>query len=153
MRAEDGVEPTEETGTDEALMANAAAGNRKAFGTLTRRHLRRSIALAQRVVPECVPWFLSRPPFRPAPLAGFLAGMAVVGSLFVRIHAGREEFAPRLRTELTAEPFDPKRLTALFDNIHANDAALRSEFEARVADTLSRLSPEGRLRLAESPLP
>ena len=73
--------------------------------------------------------------------------------LFVRIHAGREEFAPRLRTELTAEPFDSKRLTALFDNIHANDAALRREFEARVADTLSRLSPEGRLRLAESPLP
>ncbi|WP_247871047.1 sigma-70 family RNA polymerase sigma factor [Azospirillum sp. TSO5] len=36
--------------TDEALMASAAAGNRKAFGTLTRRHLRRSIALAQRVV-------------------------------------------------------------------------------------------------------
>ncbi len=31
-------------------MANAAVGDRKAFGTLTRRHLRRSIALAQRVV-------------------------------------------------------------------------------------------------------
>ncbi|MDR6773455.1 sigma-70 family RNA polymerase sigma factor [Azospirillum sp. BE72] len=44
------MEPTEETVTDEALMANAAAGDRKAFGTLTRRHLRRSIALAQRVV-------------------------------------------------------------------------------------------------------
>lgn len=73
--------------------------------------------------------------------------------LFVRIRVGREEFAPRLRTELMAEPFDPKRLTALFENIHANDAALRSEFEARVADTLSRLSPEGRLRLAESHLP
>jgi hypothetical protein len=28
-----------------------------------------------------VPWFLSRPPFRPAPLAGFLAGMALVGFL------------------------------------------------------------------------
>lgn len=37
--------------------------------------------LAQRVVPEFVPWFLSRPPFRPAPLAGFLAGMALVGFL------------------------------------------------------------------------
>ncbi|MDR6773454.1 hypothetical protein [Azospirillum sp. BE72] len=37
--------------------------------------------LTQRVVPEFVPWFLSRPPFRPAPLAGFLAGMAVVGFL------------------------------------------------------------------------
>jgi hypothetical protein len=37
--------------------------------------------LAQRVVPEFVPWFLSRPPFRPAPLAGLLAGMAVVGFL------------------------------------------------------------------------
>lgn len=36
--------------TDEALMADAAAGDRKAFGLLTRRHLRRSIALAQRVV-------------------------------------------------------------------------------------------------------
>ena len=73
--------------------------------------------------------------------------------LFVRIRVGREEFTPRLRTELMAEPFDPKRLTALFENIHANDAALRREFEARVADTLSRLSPEGRLRLAESRLP
>ena len=37
--------------------------------------------LAQRIVPEFVPWFLSRPPFRPAPLAGFLAGMALVGFL------------------------------------------------------------------------
>ena len=37
--------------------------------------------LSQRVVPEFVPWFLSRPPFRPAPLAGFLAGMAVIGFL------------------------------------------------------------------------
>ncbi|KAA0592606.1 hypothetical protein J2848_006105 [Azospirillum lipoferum] len=37
--------------------------------------------LAQRVVPEFVPWFLSRPPFRPAPLAGFLAGMALAGFL------------------------------------------------------------------------
>ncbi|CBS88894.1 periplasmic heavy metal sensor [Azospirillum lipoferum] len=73
--------------------------------------------------------------------------------LFVRIRVGREEFAPRLRTELMAEPFDPKRLKALFESIHANDAALRSEFEARVADTMSRLSPEGRLRLAESRLP
>ncbi|CAO3409590.1 hypothetical protein [Azospirillum largimobile] len=37
--------------------------------------------LAQRVVPDFVPWFLSRPPFRPAPLAGFLTVMAVVGFL------------------------------------------------------------------------
>ncbi|SMF30512.1 hypothetical protein SAMN02982917_1416 [Azospirillum oryzae] len=37
--------------------------------------------LAQRIVPEFVPWFLSRPPFRPAPLAGFLAAMALAGFL------------------------------------------------------------------------
>ncbi|PWC39238.1 hypothetical protein [Azospirillum sp. TSO35-2] len=37
--------------------------------------------LAERVVPDFVPWFLSRPPFRAAPLAGFLATMAVVGFL------------------------------------------------------------------------
>ncbi|WP_372399188.1 hypothetical protein ABMY26_30090 [Azospirillum sp. HJ39] len=37
--------------------------------------------LTRRVVPEFVPWFLSRPPFRAAPLAGFLASMAVVGFL------------------------------------------------------------------------
>lgn len=37
--------------------------------------------LAQRIVPEFVPWFLSRPPFRPAPLAGFLASMALAGFL------------------------------------------------------------------------
>lgn len=135
------------------MLLDAASAPLVSPGREARVHARIADCLAQRVVPECVPWFLLRPPFRPAPLAGFLAGMAVVGSLFVRIHAGRDEFAPRLRTELTAEPFDPKRLTALFDNIHANDAALRSEFEARVADTLSRLSPEGRLRLAESPLP
>ncbi|RTR22411.1 sigma-70 family RNA polymerase sigma factor [Azospirillum griseum] len=45
------MQPREdETISDEALMADAAAGDRKAFGLLTRRHLRRSIALAQRVV-------------------------------------------------------------------------------------------------------
>ncbi len=37
--------------------------------------------LSQRIVPDFVPWFLSRPPFRPAPLAGFLASMALVGFL------------------------------------------------------------------------
>lgn len=73
--------------------------------------------------------------------------------LFVRFRAAREEVVPRLRTELMAEPFDPARLKVLFESIHTNDAALRKEFEARVADILSRLSPEGRLRLAESRLP
>jgi RNA polymerase sigma-70 factor (ECF subfamily) len=44
------VEPwADEAVSDEALMADAAAGDSKAFGILTRRHLRRSIALAQRV--------------------------------------------------------------------------------------------------------
>ncbi|MBK1837036.1 hypothetical protein JHL17_06400 [Azospirillum sp. YIM B02556] len=37
--------------------------------------------LAQRAVPDFVPWFLSRPPFRPAPLAGFMACMALIGFL------------------------------------------------------------------------
>ena len=73
--------------------------------------------------------------------------------LFIRMHVSREEFAPRLRMALMARPFDPAGLKALFDSVHANDAALRSEIEARVVDTLSRLSPEGRLRLAESRLP
>ncbi|WP_188262038.1 RNA polymerase sigma factor [Azospirillum tabaci] len=35
---------------DESLMAETAAGNRTAFDRLTRRHLRRSLALAHRVV-------------------------------------------------------------------------------------------------------
>lgn len=73
--------------------------------------------------------------------------------LFVRMHVSREEFTPRLRTALMAQPFDAAGVKAMFDSVHANDAALRSEIEARVVDTLSRLSPEGRLRLAESRLP
>ncbi|WP_082109220.1 periplasmic heavy metal sensor [Azospirillum thiophilum] len=73
--------------------------------------------------------------------------------MFVRIQVGREEFVPRLRTELMADSFDPVRLKSLFDTLHANDAKLRSELEARLVETLSRLSPEGRLRLAESRLP
>lgn len=73
--------------------------------------------------------------------------------LFVRIRVSREEFIPRLRTALMAQPFDAAGLKTLFDRVHANDAALRSEIEARFVDTLSRLSPEGRLRLAESRLP
>lgn len=73
--------------------------------------------------------------------------------LFVRMHVSREEFAPRLRTELMADPFDPGRVKALFDSSHAIDESLRSDLESRVVDTLSRLSPEGRLRLAESRLP
>lgn len=45
------MEPwADDTISDEALMADAAAGDRRAFGTLTRRHLRRSLGLAQRVV-------------------------------------------------------------------------------------------------------
>lgn len=34
-----------------------------------------------RMVPELVPWFLSKPPLRIAPTAGFLALMAVLGFL------------------------------------------------------------------------
>jgi RNA polymerase sigma-70 factor (ECF subfamily) len=36
--------------SDEALMAEVAAGDRAAFATLSRRHLKRSLALAQRIV-------------------------------------------------------------------------------------------------------
>lgn len=36
--------------SDEALMAEVAAGDRAAFTALTRRHLKRSLALAQRIV-------------------------------------------------------------------------------------------------------
>lgn len=36
--------------SDESLMAEVAAGNRRAFEQLSRRHLRRSLALAHRVV-------------------------------------------------------------------------------------------------------
>ncbi|MBY6264511.1 periplasmic heavy metal sensor [Azospirillum sp. 412522] len=73
--------------------------------------------------------------------------------LFIRMHVSREEFPPRLRTALMAQPFDPADVKALFDTVHANDAALRNEVETRIVETLSRLSPEGRLRLAESRLP
>ncbi len=76
-----------------------------------------------------------------------------VRPMFVRMRVGREEFVPRLRTELMADRFDPVRLKSLFDAVHANDAKLRSELEARLVETFSRLSPEGRLRLAESRLP
>ncbi|MBK1837035.1 periplasmic heavy metal sensor [Azospirillum sp. YIM B02556] len=73
--------------------------------------------------------------------------------LFVRMRASREEFAPRLRMELMANPFDAVRMKAMFDSVHTRDATLRDELETRLVDTLSRLSPEGRLRLAESRLP
>ncbi|PWC39237.1 periplasmic heavy metal sensor [Azospirillum sp. TSO35-2] len=73
--------------------------------------------------------------------------------MFVRMQVSREEFIPRLRTELMANPFDPNRVRALFDGIHSADEKLRTDLDARVVDTLSRLSPEGRLRLAESRLP
>jgi RNA polymerase sigma-70 factor (ECF subfamily) len=39
-----------EDGDDEALMAEVAAGNRAAFDVLTRRHLRKSLSLACRIV-------------------------------------------------------------------------------------------------------
>lgn len=89
----------------------------------------------------------------PADAAILRKAMDDARPLFVRIHVSREEFAPRLRMALMAQPFDPAGLKALFESIHANDATLRREFESRVVDTLSRLSPEGRLRLAESRLP
>ncbi|MBP2232084.1 hypothetical protein J2847_005409 [Azospirillum agricola] len=37
--------------------------------------------LAERTVPEFVPWFLAKPPIRIAPTAGFLAMMGVLGFL------------------------------------------------------------------------
>ncbi|MBP2232085.1 putative membrane protein [Azospirillum agricola] len=73
--------------------------------------------------------------------------------LFVRMRATHEEFGPRLREELVARPFDADRLAALFVGRRATDEALRNEIETRIVDTLKRLSPEARLRLAESRLP
>lgn len=93
------------------------------------------------------------PRLSPADAAILRKAMDDARPLFVRMHISREEFAPRLRMALMAQPFDPAGLKALFGSIHASDAALRSEFETHVVDTLSRLSPEGRLRLAESRLP
>ncbi|AWJ85980.1 RNA polymerase (plasmid) [Azospirillum sp. TSH58] len=48
--AEDGRVAVIDEDDDESLMAETAAGNRAAFDRLTRRHLRRSLALAHRVV-------------------------------------------------------------------------------------------------------
>ncbi|MGY0714626.1 RNA polymerase sigma factor [Azospirillum argentinense] len=48
--AEDGRVAVIDEDNDESLMAETAAGNRAAFDRLTRRHLRRSLALAHRVV-------------------------------------------------------------------------------------------------------
>ncbi len=69
--------------------------------------------------------------------------------LFVRMHAARADFGARLRTELIASPFDPDRIRALFDSSRAADDALRAEIESRVVETIKRLSPQGRLGLAE----
>ncbi len=73
--------------------------------------------------------------------------------LFVRMHANREEFGPRLRMELAAAPFDGDRVKALFDASRSADDALRAQIETRAVDTLKKLSPEARLRLAESRTP
>lgn len=70
--------------------------------------------------------------------------------LFVRMHANREEFGPRLRRELTATPFDNDRVKALFDASRAADDALRAQIEIRAVETLKSLSQEARLRLAEN---
>ncbi|MFD1626939.1 periplasmic heavy metal sensor [Azospirillum griseum] len=69
--------------------------------------------------------------------------------LFVRMHAARTDFGARLRTELIASPFDPERIRALFDSSRAADDAVRAEIESRVVETIKRLSPQGRLGLAE----
>lgn len=73
--------------------------------------------------------------------------------LFVRMHAARGDFGARMRTELIATPFDPERVRALFDSSRAADDAVRAEIEARVVETMKRLSPKGRLGLAESRMP
>lgn len=70
--------------------------------------------------------------------------------IFVRMDANRDGFGPRLRAELTAQPFDAERIRALFAANRTADDNLRAEIEARAVDTLKRLSPEARLRLAES---
>lgn len=73
--------------------------------------------------------------------------------LFVRMHANHDEFGPRLRAELIASPFDLDRIRALFESVRAADDALRVEIDGRAIDAIKRLSPEARLRLAESRLP
>lgn len=73
--------------------------------------------------------------------------------LFVRMHTIRDEFGPRLRAELIASPFDLDRIRALFESGRAADDALRVEIDGRAIEVIKRLSPEARLRLAESRLP
>lgn len=73
--------------------------------------------------------------------------------LFVRMHANHDEAGPRLRAELIASPFDLDRIRALFESVRTADDALRVEIDNRAIDTIKRLSPEARLRLAESRLP
>lgn len=73
--------------------------------------------------------------------------------LLARMHENRESFGPRLRAELSAEPFDAGRLNALFAANRAADDVARGQIEERVVETLKRLSPEGRRRLADIRLP
>jgi len=70
--------------------------------------------------------------------------------LFVRMQAARGDFMARMRTELIATPFDGERMVAMLSGNRVSDDALRMEIEARLVETMKRLSPQGRLVFAES---
>ena len=89
----------------------------------------------------------------PEDVAALRRALEEARPLFVRMHANRDAFGPRLRTELSAKPFDADRVKALFDTSRATDDALRAEIENRAVDVLKGLSAEARLRLAENRQP
>lgn len=67
----------------------------------------------------------------------------------VRMHDTMEELRRRLRAGTLAQPFDPDALRRAFDEAHAVEADLRRRLDARVIETLSRMSEDGRRRLVE----
>ncbi|WP_029009306.1 periplasmic heavy metal sensor [Azospirillum halopraeferens] len=65
------------------------------------------------------------------------------------IHANIEVLRLKLRESLTADTFDADALARTFDRTRTMELDLRRRVDARVVETLNRLSDEGRHRLAD----
>ena len=67
----------------------------------------------------------------------------------VRMGGNMEELRRRLEAGVTASPFDPQAVSRAFEAARTTDAELRRRLDDKVVEVLSRMSEEGRRRLAE----
>jgi uncharacterized membrane protein len=87
---------------------------------------------------------------------GFRAVDRLIGMLEQR--RGRDfvsmgELRERLKDLLTAATFDRVAFSQALKDLNAEMSRGRSEFDEMIVDTVARLSPQDRRRLAEMPLP